>query len=120
MKRIMNKQARHCRRKRSIRSRVMGHTSRPRVSVYRSARNISAQVIDDLVGNTIAAASTTEKELRSTPGGNCLAAAQVGELLARRALEAGVTDVVFDRSGYLFHGRVKALADSAREVGLKF
>jgi large subunit ribosomal protein L18 len=95
---------------------------RPRLSVARSHKNISAQVIDDDKGVTLAAASTLEADLRSSlpTGGDTAAAAKVGELLAERAKEAGVDQVVFDRGGYMFHGRVKALAEAAREGGLKF
>ncbi len=93
---------------------------RARLSVHRSANNIYAQVIDDVAGKTIAAASTLEKDLRGSNGGNQSAATEVGKLVAARAKEAGVDTVVFDRGGYLFHGRVKALADGAREAGLKF
>lgn len=95
---------------------------RPRLSVARSHKNISAQIIDDEAGVTLAAASTLEADFRkSTPkGGDSSAAAEVGKLLAERAKKAGVEDVVFDRGGYMFHGRVKALADAAREGGLKF
>ncbi|HEY3812064.1 MAG TPA: 50S ribosomal protein L18 [Caulobacteraceae bacterium] len=91
---------------------------RPRLSVFRSSKNISAQIIDDLKGVTLAAASTLENG--KTGGSNKDAAAKVGKLLAERAQKAGVKDVVFDRGGYLFHGRVKALADAAREAGLNF
>jgi large subunit ribosomal protein L18 len=95
---------------------------RARLSVFRSSRHIYAQVIDDTEGKTLAAASTLDKDLKpSLPKGSDLAAAQaVGKLLAQRALQAGVKDVVFDRGGYLYHGRVKALADAAREAGLNF
>ena len=95
---------------------------RARLSVFRSSKHIYAQVIDDQAGKTVAAASTLDKDLRGTlPKGCDLAAAQaVGKLVAERALKAGVKDVVFDRGGYLFHGRVKALADAAREAGLNF
>lgn len=95
---------------------------RPRLSVARSHKNISAQIIDDEKGVTLAAASTLEKALRSDmkTGSNAAAAAKVGELIAQRAKQAGVEEVVFDRGGYMFHGRVKALADAAREGGLKF
>jgi large subunit ribosomal protein L18 len=94
---------------------------RPRLSVFRSSRHIYAQVIDDGAGKTVAAAATLDKDLKgSLPKGSDLAAAQaVGKLVAERALKAGVKDVVFDRGGYLYHGRVKALADAAREAGLK-
>ena len=91
---------------------------RPRLSVFRSSKNISAQIIDDLKGVTLAAASTLENG--KTGGSNKDAATKVGKLLAERAQKAGVKDVVFDRGGYLFHGRVKALADAAREAGLNF
>ncbi|HYJ59784.1 MAG TPA: 50S ribosomal protein L18 [Methyloceanibacter sp.] len=95
---------------------------RVRLSVFRSSRHIYAQVIDDGAGKTVAAASTLDKDLKGAlPKGSDTAAAQaVGKLVAERALKAGVTDVVFDRGGYLYHGRVKALADAAREAGLNF
>ena len=95
---------------------------RPRLSVFRSGRNIYAQVIDDLNGRTLAAASTLEKELKGSikTGADSDAAAAVGKLVATRAVAAGVKTVVFDRGGYKYHGRVKALADAAREGGLDF
>jgi|Transcript_10717 large subunit ribosomal protein L18 len=95
---------------------------RPRLSVARSHKNISAQIIDDEKGITLASASTLEKDVLGSAktGGDAAAAALVGKTLAERAKEAGVEDVVFDRGGYMFHGRVKALADAAREGGLKF
>ncbi len=94
---------------------------RPRLSVYRSGKNITAQVIDDAAGKTLASASSLEKDLREKmKGSNQEAAAEIGKLVAERAKEAGVEHVVFDRGGYLFHGRVKALAEAAREGGLKF
>ncbi|RLQ87819.1 50S ribosomal protein L18 [Notoacmeibacter ruber] len=93
---------------------------RPRLSVYRSGLNIYAQIIDDAKGHTVAAASTLDKDLRSSSGANVDAAASVGKLIAERAKEAGVTEVVFDRGPYIYHGRVKALADAAREGGLTF
>ena len=95
---------------------------RPRLSVARSHKNISAQIIDDEKGLTVAAASTLEKELRDAlkSTSDVAAAQKIGELIAERAKKAGVEDVVFDRGGYMFHGRVKALADAAREGGLKF
>jgi large subunit ribosomal protein L18 len=97
-------------------------TGRPRLSVFRSGRHIYAQVIDDARGHTLAAASSLEKELREAggKGSDKAAAAVIGKLLAERATAAGVKDVVFDRGPYLFHGRVKALADAAREGGLNF
>jgi large subunit ribosomal protein L18 len=101
-------------------SRVGG--ARPRLSVFRSSRHIYAQVIDDAAGRTLCAASSLEKTLRESlkAGGDKAAAAAVGKLIAERAKAAGVTAVVFDRGGYLFHGRIKALADAAREGGLNF
>lgn len=101
--------------------RQKGH-GRPRLSVFRSEQNIYAQVIDDEKGHTVAAASSLDKNLREAlkTGANKDAAAAVGKLLAERALAAGVTQVVFDRGSYLYHGRVKALADAAREGGLDF
>ena len=91
-----------------------------RLSVHRSAKNISAQLIDDQAGRTLASASSLEENLRGQGGANKDAAVRVGSLIAERAKAAGVEDVVFDRGGYIFHGRVKALADAAREGGLKF
>ena len=95
---------------------------RPRLSVFRSAKHIYAQVIDDVEGKTVAAASSIEKDMRKSlaKGGDVSAAQAVGKLIAERAVKAGVKDVVFDRGGYIYHGRVKALADGAREGGLKF
>ncbi|MEL6297092.1 MAG: 50S ribosomal protein L18 [Pseudomonadota bacterium] len=95
---------------------------RPRLSVFRSSKQIYAQIIDDEAGRTLAAASTIDKDLKSSlkTGADKDAASAVGKLVAERAVKAGVTDVVFDRGGYLYHGRVKALADAAREAGLKF
>ncbi|ARS28698.1 50S ribosomal protein L18 [Sphingomonas sp. KC8] len=94
--------------------------TRPRLSVHRSGRHIYAQVIDDAAGRTVAAASTLDKDVRGQTGATADAAAAVGKRLAERASAAGVTRVVFDRGGFLFHGRVKALADAAREGGLEF
>jgi large subunit ribosomal protein L18 len=95
---------------------------RPRLSVYRSSKQIYAQVIDDATGQTVASASTIEKDLKASlkTGADVAAAAVVGKLVAERATKAGVTKVVFDRGGYIYHGRVKALADAAREGGLEF
>ena len=108
------------RRHHRVRKKVFGEPSRPRLSVFRSARHITAQVIDDRSGRTLAAASTVEKDLRSATGGNKDAAAKVGRLVAERAKAAGVDKVVFDRGGFGYHGRVAALADAAREAGLEF
>ena len=93
---------------------------RPRLSVHRSGRHIYVQVIDDAAGKTVASASTLEKDVRGASGANIDAAQSVGKRVAERAVAAGVTSVVFDRGGFLFHGRVKALADAAREGGLEF
>jgi large subunit ribosomal protein L18 len=103
---------------RRIRRKVRGSTERPRLAVYRSLNHIYAQVIDDERGQTLASASTTEKDLRSGTGGNIEAAERIGRTIAERALAAGISQVVFDRGGYLYHGRVKALTDAARAAGL--
>ena len=103
-----------------MRKKVTGTPERPRLAVFRSNRHIVAQVIDDETGHTIAAASTVEKDLRPGPTGNREAASTVGRLVAERARAAGVSRVVFDRGGFLYHGRVAALADAAREAGLEF
>lgn len=103
-------------RKKRIRARVEGTSARPRLSVHRSLTQIRAQVIDDSTGKTIAAASTKEAKAKMTVEG----AKKVGELLGKKAKDAGVTSVVFDRNAYRYHGRVKALADGAREAGLQF
>ena len=108
------------RRHHRVRKKVFGEPSRPRLSVFRSARHITAQVIDDRSGRTLAAASTVEKDLRSANGGNKDAAATIGRLVAERAKAAGVSKVVFDRGGFIYHGRVAAVADAAREAGLEF
>lgn len=110
------------RQKRHLRSRryIAGTAARPRLNVYRSLANIYAQVIDDEKGVTIAAASTVEKGLKENYGGNIAAAKAVGKLIAEKALAKGVTEVVFDRGGYLYHGRIAALAEAAREAGLQF
>jgi large subunit ribosomal protein L18 len=105
-----------------VRKKVRGTTERPRLNVFRSAKHIYAQIIDDSKGVTLASASTLDKELANeiSNGGNVDAARKVGELIAKRAQSSGITKVVFDRGGYLYHGRVKALADAAREAGLEF
>jgi large subunit ribosomal protein L18 len=103
---------------RRIRRKVRGSAERPRLAVYRSLNHIYAQVIDDNQGQTLASASTTEKELRGSTGGNIEAARRVGKAIAERSLAKGIGNVVFDRGGYLYHGRVKALTDAARESGL--
>jgi large subunit ribosomal protein L18 len=103
---------------RRIRRKVRGSTERPRLAIYRSLNHIYAQVIDDEQGRTLCSASTTEKDLRGATGGNVEAAQRVGRAIAERAQAAGISRVVFDRGGYLYHGRVKALTDAAREAGL--
>lgn len=103
-----------------IRKSLSGTTERPRLAVFRSVNHIYAQLIDDSNGATLAAASTTETDLRGESGGNAAAARQVGKRIAERAKEKGVTRVVFDRGGYIYHGRVKNLAEAAREAGLEF
>lgn len=111
------------RRKRRVRARIAREdTGRVRLAIHRSSQHIYAQLIDDVAGKTLAAASSLDKELRATiaNGGNVAAAAAVGKLIAERAKKAKVEKVVFDRGGYLYHGRVKALADGAREGGLSF
>ncbi len=112
------KQTARQRRHQRVRKRVRGTPSRPRLAVHRSNRHITAQVIDDVAGRTIAAASTVEPTLRSGATGNTAAAAEVGRLVAERARAAGVDAVVFDRGGNRYHGRVAAVADGAREAGL--
>ena len=101
-----------------IRHKVRGTTAHPRLAVYRSLNHIYAQLIDDEHGVTIVSASTTEKELRGPTGGNVEAAKRIGKEIAQRALAKGIDRVVFDRGGYLYHGRVKALTEAAREAGL--
>lgn len=108
------------RRKAHIRKNMRGTAERPRLCVFRSANHIYAQVIDDVTGRTLASASSLKLEGDEGHTGNRAAAAKVGAVVAQRALEAGVDQVCFDRNGFLYHGRVKALADAAREAGLKF
>lgn len=103
-----------------IRKTINGTSSLPRLNVFRSNTNIYAQIIDDNAGATIVSASSIDKELKLENGSNAAAAAQVGTLIAKRALEKNIETVVFDRGGYLYHGRVKALAEAARAAGLKF
>ncbi|MFH0800315.1 MAG: 50S ribosomal protein L18 [Pseudomonadota bacterium] len=109
------------RRKRRIRKKISGTAARPRMSVFRSLKHISVQIIDDATGQTVASASTCEKDFHGKKGtGNCEAAKTIGGIIAERAKLKGVEQVVFDRNGCLYHGRVKALADAARQKGLKF
>jgi len=103
-----------------IRAKITGTPERPRLSVFRSNKHIYAQLVDDTKGITLASASTLDKELNLEGTSNIEAAKKVGELIAKRAVEKGYKSVVFDRSGYLYHGRIQALADSARENGLEF
>ena len=116
-KRDKNKQRlkRHAR----VRGKISGTASCPRLSVFRSSKHIYAQIIDDTAKKTLAVASTVEKDFDGATG-NADAAAKIGKLVAERALKAGIENVVFDRGGYLYHGRIKALAEAAREAGLKF
>ena len=107
-------------RHKRIRENLHGTAERPRLNVFRSNANITAQVIDDDKGITLVSASTLEKELKITNGGNVEAAKKIGEEIAKRAKKAKITKVVFDRGGYLYHGRVAALAEAARENGLEF
>ncbi len=106
-------------RHKRVRSKISGTSECPRLNVFRSASNIYAQLIDDVAGVTLASASSLDKEIEGY-GGNKEAAKKVGQLIARRAAEKGISTVVFDRGGYIFHGRVKELAEGAREGGLKF
>src|SRR5699024_4182733 len=103
-----------------VRKSVFGTPERPRLNVYRSNKHIYAQLIDDTTGTTVASASTNDNELSLEATGNVEAAEQVGTLVAKRAQDKGYKSVIFDRGGYLYHGRVKALADAAREAGLEF
>ena len=121
MDRIDLKKQRRCRRKMRVRKHAFGTPDRPRLTVFRSLQHIYAQLIDDTAGRTLAEASTRSKDLAglTSNGGNVAAASQVGKLLGQRAIAEGIKEAVFDRNGYRFHGRVKALAEAAREVGLK-
>ncbi len=120
MSSVKHKHQSRTRRHRRVRKKIQGTAERPRLAVYRSNRHIVAQLIDDTSGHTIVSASTTEAELRSGPTGNVAGAAAAGKLIAERAKEKNITAVVFDRGGFRYHGRVAALADSAREAGLEF
>ena len=119
IKKISRNEARQARHSR-IRNKVSGTSLVPRLNVFRSNSNIFAQIIDDTKGVTLVSASSIDKELSLDNGGNVEAATKVGELLAKRAKDKKISKVVFDRGGYLYHGRVKALADAARENGLEF
>tara|TARA_B100000886_G_C20328722_1_gene451408 strand:+ start:191 stop:550 length:360 start_codon:yes stop_codon:yes gene_type:complete len=117
----LTKSARRDRIHLRIRKTILGTAEKPRLSIYRSNKEIYAQVINDVIGNTIASASSRDKEIVDAKSDNKIAEAQlVGKLIGDRAKKAGVTSIGFDRSGYLYHGRVKSLADGAREAGLNF
>lgn len=116
----VNKNSVRKKRHAHVRRSVKGTTERPRLSVFRSSKHIYAQLIDDEKSVTLSSASTLDKETGAESGGNVEAAKKVGELIAKRGKEHGVETVVFDRGGYLYHGRIQALADAAREAGLKF
>ena len=120
MDKAKHKVARRKRRHIGIRKRITGVPGKPRLSIYKSLNHIYAQVIDDLAGGTIAAASTADKDVTLEKTGNAAAAAAVGTLIARRAMAKGVKQVCFDRGGFRYHGRLKALADAARKEGLQF
>ena len=111
-----NRKARHSR----VRKKISGTPETPRLNIFRSGHHIYAQVIDDSVGNTLVSASTLDKSLDLASTHNIDAAKAVGELVGKRAIEKGMTDVVFDRGGYIYHGRIKELAEAARAAGLKF
>ena len=111
--------AQRLKRHKRVRSKISGTPDRPRLNVFRSEQNIYAQIIDDVNGNTLCSASSVEKDF-GMYGGNCEAAKKVGNLVAERAAAKGISEVVFDRGGYVYHGRVAALAEGAREGGLKF
>ena len=114
-----DKNAQRLKRHKRVRAKISGTPERPRLCVYRSLANINAQIIDDVNGVTLVSASTLEKAFEGN-GGNKDAAKKIGMTIAERALAKGITEVVFDRGGYIYHGRVKALAEAAREAGLKF
>lgn len=117
-----NKNAKRLQRHKRVRRKITGTTQRPRLCVFRSSNNIYAQIIDDTNRVTVVSASSLDAEIKGAVnhGGNKEAARKVGELVAKRAVEKGITEVVFDRGGYLYHGRVQELAEGAREAGLKF
>ena len=119
---MINKEAKNVarvRRHERVRAKISGTAERPRLCVFRSNKNIAVQVIDDVAGKTLVAASTLDKEIK-TKASNIEAAKEVGELIAKRAVKAGIKNVVFDRGGYIYHGKIKALAEAAREAGLEF
>ncbi|MCY6371543.1 50S ribosomal protein L18 [Clostridium ganghwense] len=103
-----------------VRNKISGTAERPRLSVYRSEKNIYAQIIDDIAGTTLVSASTLDKDFTEKVGSNKESAKVVGQLIAKKAVEKGIEEVIFDRGGYVYHGRVKELAEGAREAGLRF
>jgi len=116
----VDKNASRVKRHLRVRKKVSGTPERPRLSVYRSEKNIYAQIIDDVNAVTLVSASTLDKDIEVKVGGNKEAAKLVGAMIAKKALDKGISEVVFDRGGYVYHGRVQTLAESAREAGLKF
>jgi len=116
----VNRNANRQKRHKRLRNHISGTSEKPRLSIYRSASHIYAQIINDEVGNTLVSASTLDKSLNLEQTGNIDAAKAVGTSIAEKAKEAGIEEVVFDRGGYVYHGKVKALAEAAREAGLKF
>lgn len=116
IERNKNRKARHSR----VRKKISGNAERPRLNVYRSSNHIYAQIIDDTTGSTLASASTLDKSLNLTSTKNKEAAKSVGELVAKRAIEKDIEEVIFDRGGHIYHGRIKELAEGARAAGLKF
>lgn len=120
MYKAYNRKAAKIKKHRSIRLKISGTAECPRLAVYRSAKNIYAQIIDDVAGKTLVAASTLDASLKANYGGNAEAATAVGKLIGEKAKEQGIKEVVFDRGGNIYHGRIKALAEGAREAGLEF
>ena len=120
MYKAYDRRAQRIKKHKSVRLKISGTAECPRLVVFRSSKHIYAQVIDDVAQTTLAAASTLEPGFKDSYGGNCAAASAIGKKLAEKALEKGIKKVVFDRGGMIYHGRVKALADGAREGGLEF
>lgn len=116
----VNRRAARLRRHRRIRKKIRGTAARPRLAVFRTSKHISAQIIDDIAGHTLVSVATTEGKLRSAESGKVDGAKAAGAVLAERAAKAGITEVIFDRGGYKFHGRIAAFAEAVREGGLKF
>ncbi len=118
----LSRREKESRRHMRVRRKIKGTPERPRLCIFKSLNNIYGQIIDDVNGNTLMAASSLSSELKGelNNGANTEAAAKVGELIAKKALEKGIEEVVFDRGGYIYHGKVKAFADAAREAGLRF